>query len=494
MTYGIGANDVANSMGIPVGAGALTLCCSIAFASSAEMTGALVLGDQVSDTLRGSLLVTSQWETYPHLLAIGFLSALFGTTLWLVLASWLKMPVSTTHSIVGAVVGVALLQQGVDGVQWGVLSKIVLSWLVSPVMGGLVAGWTYWAVCKLIVCSANPRRAAQDRLWSIYSLTSGILWVFIAAKVSIPGVTKTIEFAGAAVFGAVIGILYQCCYLRYLNYCMTETPPFQPDEVYLAGPSLKSGYSYDRPMQKALLPNSGSSAAGALSDDEMVYTTVSVDGMKTPSTVASDEKESTASLAESDRLVKRVRFTPQQDGLLEQDPEMRIITWSFSTLLLFTSWLVAFAHGANDVSNAIGPFAAINSILATNNVDGSDPIPFWVLGLGAAGLCLGLATLGYKVMETIGSTITTVTVINGFCIQFGTAVTILLASFLGLPVSTTHTIIGAVMGVGIVRAGCRSLDTCVLKMICLTWVITIPAAALPTVVFFAAARKATGPY
>lgn len=169
---------------------------------------------------------------------------------------------------------------------------------------------------------------------------------------------------------------------------------------------------------------------------------------------ASDDVE--PAIVKSQSYFETGEADPQTDQVLER--EYPIIISSFTVLLLFSSWLVAFAHGANDVSNAIGPFAAIESILDTDTVDSTEPIPFWVLGLGGGGLCLGLALLGHRVMQTVGNDITKVTIINGFCVQFGTAVTILIASYLGLPVSTTHTIIGSLLGVGVVEAGLKSLQ------------------------------------
>ena len=392
MAFNIGANDVANAMGTSVGSRALTIRQAILAAAIFEFAGAILAGGAVTQTIGSDLLHLGAFEPFTYVQ--GMLAVLLSTALWLHLATHLGLPVSTTHSVVGAVWGFGLAHGGLDVVVLDKAGQIVASWFISPLSGLLLALLLYRLVDARIHRSPAPARATR-RLAPIF--------VFVVVAV------------------LVLSMIFK---------------------------GLK-GLKLDLGLPLAL----GIAGAGGL----------------------------VAALL-SGRVFGRRLDAAQGDPAAEHLAIERV----FIALQVLTACYVAFAHGANDVANAVGPLSSLAAIVGTGQMPGADiHVPFWVLGLGAAGIVLGLAALGHKVIATVGSKITEMTPSRGFAAQFGAATTVLVASKLGLPISTTHTLVGAVIGVGLAR-GFAHLDWKVLRDILASWFITLPFTGLLTVALYKA--------
>lgn len=395
MAWGVGANDVANAMGTSVGSRALTIKQAIVVAMVFEFLGAYLAGGSVTATVRSGIVDPALMSDAPELLVYGMLSALLAAGTWLLIASILGWPVSTTHSIIGAIIGFAAVGISVDAVDWPQVWTIVASWVVSPLLAGTVSFFLFRSVQKLILNTSDPFSNAK-RYIPLYMFAVGFLITMVTVLKGLKHVLKdsdfSLSFFQSALLSAVVGIL-----------------------VALLGMYLMRNIVQDK-------------AADAVN-----------------------------------------RFTSVE----------RV----FGILMIFTACAMAFAHGSNDVANAVGPLAAVVSVLSTESVTSSAPVPGWVLLLGAGGIVVGLATYGWKVIATIGRKITELTPSRGFAAELGAAGTVVLASGTGLPVSTTHTLVGAVLGVGLAR-GIGALNLRVVSTIFMSWVITLPAGAGLAILFF----------
>ncbi|MCP4048231.1 MAG: inorganic phosphate transporter, partial [Gammaproteobacteria bacterium] len=380
MTWGIGANDVANAMGTSVGSGAITVKQAIIIAAIFEFAGAFVAGGSVTKTIRKGIIDPTPIANNPELLVYGMLAALLAAAIWLMVASMRGWPVSTTHSIVGAIVGFTVAGIGVDAVNWGKISQIVASWLVSPLLGGVIALLLMLSIRKLILNTKKPFENAQK--W-------GPLYVFLVGWI----VSLVTLFKG----------------LKHLKL------DFSMGESFVVATVI-----------------------GAI--------------------VA---------------LIGKVMISKVQvDVEAEKDFHYASVEKVFVPMMIFTACAMAFAHGSNDVANGIGPLAAVFAIVQSGGeVTQKAALPIWVLVLGGTGIVIGLCTLGYKVMQTIGTKITELTPTRGYCATLAAATTVVLASKTGLPVSTTHIAVGAVMGVGLAR-GIGALDLRVIGNIIISWVVT----------------------
>ena len=394
MAYGVGANDVANAMGTSVGARAITIKKAIVIAMVFEFAGAYLAGGEVTSTIRSGIINadTAGFDTNPELLVYGMLASLLAAGTWLLLASWKGWPVSTTHSIIGAIIGFAVVGISADSVEWGQVSSIVASWVISPVVSGSIAFILFLSVQHLVLDTEDP---------------------FANAKKYIPGYIFLVGFTIAMVT-LVKG-------LRHVGLDLN----FGESVFY----SILSG---------------------------LVTMTIGY------------------------YLVSKIKEDPLED------PKNRFASLErlFGVLMIFTACSMAFAHGSNDVANAIGPLAAINGVIQSGGVfDTQSVLPVWILLLGAGGIVIGLATLGYRVIVTIGRNITELTPSRGFAAELAAATTVVIASGTGIPVSTTHTLVGAVLGVGIAR-GIGALNLRVIGKIFLSWIVTLPVGAALSIVFF----------
>ena len=381
MAANIGANDLANAMGTSVGSGSLTLKQAVLISIIANTLGAMLAGGYVTNTISKGMIDPSLLAGEPTKLMIGMFAALIAAGIWVNLATYFGLPVSTTQAIVGAVVGFGIIGVGAGAVNWGKIISIALSWIISPAVGGALAGGTYFFTEKKILSTGDPEKASKR--YAPYL----IFFVFLVLILSV-------IFKG----------------LKNLH--------------------LEIGF-----IQTLLLTAPCAALAGVFGRFWMGH---------------------------------RLRHN-NPDNISNKDG----VTAFFAQLQILTACYVAFAHGANDVANAIGPLAAIFSVVMTKSVVLQVEVPMWMLFIGGIAVGGGLLAFGTRVMETIGKNITEITPVRGFCVQFGAATTILICSRLGLPVSTTHVLVGSVVGVGIMR-GMGALDLRVLKNIGFSWIVTLP--------------------
>ena len=391
MAWGIGANDVANAMATSVGSKAITIKQAVILAAIFEFAGAYLAGGEVTKTIRKGIVEPDAFMGNPDLLIWGMLAALLAAGTWLAVASRKGWPVSTTHSIVGAVVGFAAVGIGMDAVNWGKVGTIVMSWVVSPLLAGTLAFFVFRSIQTLILNKKDPI-ASAIKYGPYYLFLVGFLIALVTIKKGLKHIGLDIDANDAFLYATISGVV-----VAFL---------------------------------------------GAF-------------------------------------LIRRVEIDPKADKKFHFANVERI----FAIMMIFTASAMAFAHGSNDVANAVGPMAAVISTAQTGLVTSQSALPGWVLLVGGIGIVIGLATFGYKVIATVGSKITELTPSRGFAAEIAAAGTVVLASFTGIPISTTHTLVGAILGVGFAR-GIGAIDLRVVSNIFMSWVITLPAGALLSILFF----------
>ncbi len=392
MAWGIGANDVANAMGTSVGSNAITIKQAIIIAMIFEFAGAYLAGGEVTSTIRKGIIDSGYFTDAPELLVYGMIASLLAAGLWLVLASALGWPVSTTHSIIGAIVGFAAVGVGTQAVEWAKVGGIVGSWIITPAISGFIAFLIFQSVQKLIFNTDNPLANAK-RYVPLYMAFAGFV-------MSVVTITKGLKHIG----------------LKFTAF-----------EAYALA--------------------------------VVIAIIVGVIGKLVISRLKMNEK-----------LDKHDHF-----GNVEK---------VFAVLMLVTACCMAFAHGSNDVANAIGPLAAVVSIVENGGeITKKAALAWWILPLGGFGIVMGLAVFGRRVMQTIGKNITHLTPSRGFAAELAAASTVVIASGTGLPISTTQTLVGAVLGVGMAR-GIAAINLSVVRNIVVSWVVTLPAGAALSILFF----------
>ena len=428
LAWNIGANDVANAMGTSVGSRALTLKQAVVVAAVFEFTGAFFAGDAVTDTVRKGILSVdfeTATETFANDLMYAFIAAMMAAAVWLTIATRYGLPVSTTHSIIGGIVGVGLVmevQHDTSLIDWEVVKKVAVSWVASPLMGGLFAFFTFWIIRAAILNAPDPE--ARSR------------WV--APILAIP----TFFVLGVALqFKALKGFFAKAQSNGWIENKYDWIP-------------VKENGVWDPMAESAWFPINSLILAGIIS------------------IIAA------AVLA---YVLRNYDFKGEADGFHGVE---RIFVW----LQVIAAAYVAFAHGANDRSNAIGPMAAVYQILASGGeITAKADVPTWLVLLGSAGIAIGVMTWGWRVMETIGNKITDITPTRGFAATFAAATTVLIFSmpFLAVPVSTTHTLVGAVVGVGL-AGGAKAVDFRVFGKIIASWLASLPAAGFGSIVIYVA--------
>jgi PiT family inorganic phosphate transporter len=392
MAWGVGANDVSNAMGTSVGSKALTIKQAILVAMVFEFCGAYLAGGQVTETIKNGIVDASVIPA--DLFVLGMMSALLAAGTWLLIASVRGWPVSTTHSIVGAIIGFASVGISVDAVNWGGLVPIVSSWVVTPFLSGLLAFGLFKSVQWLIINTDDP--FANAKRWvPVYMFITGFMLALMTF-------TKGLKHVG-------------------LNFSTGES------------------------LFYAVLIGLAVAGTGML-------------------------------------LLRRIQVDPEANRTFQFASVEKV----FAVLMIFTACSMAFAHGASDVSNAVGPLAAVVGVIEAGGdmvIGGKSPVPGWVLLMGAVGIVVGLATYGWKVIATIGKGITELTPSRGFAAELATAGTVVAASGIGLPISTTHTLVGAVLGIGLAR-GIGALNLTVVGKIISSWVVTLPVGAALAIIYF----------
>ena len=391
MAWGVGANDVANAMGTSVGARAITLKQAVIIAMVFEFAGAYLAGGEVTSTIRSGIVDPELLSDDPDLLVYGMMSALLAAGIWLLIATTFGWPVSTTHSIVGAIVGFAAVGISVDAINWSKIARIASSWVVSPILAGSISFMLYMSVRRFVFDTSDPFAAAR-RAVPVYIFLVGFI-------ISMVTMVKGLKHVGL-----------------------------------------------DLTFRQAIFMSLG------------VASTMGVIGIIALSRIKRVVKSASHDIVNIERM--------------------------FGVLMLFTACSMAFAHGSNDVANAIGPLAAVNSIITSGgDVMQSARMPSWILLLGGGGIVAGLALYGYRVMRTIGTHITDLTPSSGFAAELAAASTVVLASGYSLPVSTTHTLVGGVLGVGLAK-GLEALNLRVVGTIFVSWLVTLPAGAILAIIFF----------
>jgi PiT family inorganic phosphate transporter len=392
MAWGIGANDVANAMGTSVGSKALTIKQAILVAMVFEFAGAYLAGGEVTSTIRKGIIDATPFIDQPEVMIFGMISALLAAGIWLVVASYLGWPVSTTHSIVGAIIGFAVVGVGAEAVNWDKVGGIVASWIITPLISGVLAFLIFNSAHKLIFDTENPLKNAK-RYVPVYMAFAG----FVLSLVTIKKGLKHVGLEMGSVEGYVLAVA------------------------------------------------------------------ISV-GVGLIGVVA----------------IKRLKMV--EDSSL--DVQHKNVEKVFAILMIITACCMAFAHGSNDVANAIGPLAAVVNIVEQNGeITKKSELVWWILPLGGIGIVAGLALFGRHVIATIGNGITHLTPSRGFAAELAAAATVVIASGTGLPISTTQTLVGAVLGVGMAR-GIAAINLSVVRNIVISWVVTLPIGATLAIIFF----------
>ncbi len=447
MAWNIGANDVSNAMGTSVGSGALTLFKAVIIAGVLEFCGAFFLGGNVSNTLQSGIIDPKIFEQDAKTLLFGMLSALIATALWLQIASFFGWPVSTTHAIVGSLLGFGTIVGGVKAIYWGDVGIIASSWVVSPVLSGLFSYLLFSLLQRKILFAMDPIKATRR---------------FIPYMVFIIFFTFSISVLvnGLGSFKASISTSNVLILSLSLGFCGAFLAFIILKKLYFATEKIptKSYYEQLFSLNKAIKH---------LKRLELI-------------SHGSQRKDFSNQVKNLKNYKKEVK---ENASNYKTGSHYTIVEKMFGPLQILSAAYIAFAHGANDVANAIGPLTAALEILKTGTISFSEKTPPALLLLGGTGIVIGLATWGWRVMETIGKKITELTPTRGFCAEFGGAVTILIASKLGLPISTTHCIVGAVLGVGMAK-GLSAVNLQTLRDIVLSWVITIPLSAVVCVLVF----------
>ncbi len=386
MAWSIGANDVANSMATAVGAKAITFKQAVLIAGILNFVGAVFVGPHVAETIKGGI-VKSDMIVDPHVLLLGFIASLLAAAIWITLSTWKEMPISTTHSIIGALIGFGIIAGGFSSINWGKVGQVAASWIISPILGCIIAFFVFKVIVKLIFAKEEPVKSAKIVGPLIIGVTAFLIASSLLLKTELSKIVGVSELSHVILISTSISMI-----------------------VIILGIFLLRNIE-----------------AKSVED----YATV--------------------------------------EGI-------------FRKLQIITSCYVAFSHGANDVANAIAPVAAIIP-LASGEMSLTAQIPPELLALGGIGIAVGCLTWGKRVMKTVGSRITTLTNTRGFSVDFGAATTVLIASKLGLPISTSHTVVGAVIGVGLAR-GLEAIDLSIIKKIIVSWLLTVPVAAATSAAIF----------
>ncbi len=448
MAWNIGANDVSNAMGTSVGSGALTLRRAVLLAAILEFSGAFFVGSNVSETMQRGLIDTDIFLTDPTLLILGMCAALLATGAWLQIASYCGWPVSTTHAIVGSIVGFGFIVGGVEAVQWEELSTIVFSWIASPIISGIFSYLVFSLLQRKILFALNPVESTK-KLYPFLMFTVFFIFSLILMFKGLENLNLTLSFAQVFFISILIGLI--AAFIAKMLVQKVETPTGYPKSASISPQNIVSLEKASKHLQRVQ-----SSSAQEVHDKVSVL------------------------LREVQTLTQEVK---KETCFAEKNTEYKTVEKMFVYLQILSACFVAFAHGANDVANAIGPVAAVLDVIKNGAISDVAIVPSWLLAFGGIGIVIGLATWGWKVIETIGKKITELTPTRGFSAEFSAATTILLASKMGIPVSTTHCIVGAVLGVGMAR-GMRALNLNMIKEIVLSWVITIPASAIMSILIF----------
>ncbi|XP_051277990.1 sodium-dependent phosphate transporter 1-A [Dicentrarchus labrax] len=581
LAFSVGANDVANSFGTAVGSGVVTMRQACILATIFETVGSVLLGAKVSETIRQGIIDVRMYNGSEHVLMAGSISAMCGSAVWQLAASFLKLPISGTHCIVGATIGFSMVARGHHGVKWMEILRIVASWFLSPVLSGIMSGILFYFVRKFILNKADPVPNGLRALPVFYAITMGInLFSIMFTGAPLLGFDRlpwwgTLCIAlGCAVITALVVWLVVCPRLKKKIKrgiapapCETplmeknsskpapaeqpslphdpqpQTPPADCQKVAFRlggseeadldnndmdtkdldisnglngpfGPMMitdpHSGRSHtihkDSGLYKDLLHKLHMAKVGdCIGDSDTEERPIRRNNSYTSYTMAiygiqgdPKYKEVDGGLQRRSRVdsyssyssaVTTGTSTAQEGSVtqeagpvlaLEEDElevDQPAVSLLFQFLQILTACFGSFAHGGNDVSNAIGPLVALWLLYESGSVVSNSPTPIWLLLYGGVGICAGLWVWGRRVMQTMGKDLTPITPSSGFSIELASAITVVVASNIGLPVSTTHCKVGSVVAVGWLRSR-KSVDWRLFRNIFIAWFVTVPISGL----------------
>ncbi|XP_055871740.1 sodium-dependent phosphate transporter 1-B-like isoform X1 [Biomphalaria glabrata] len=530
LAFGIGANDVANAFGTSVGSKVISLLWACILASIFEVLGAVLIGYRVSDTIRKGIIDPMQYNNSEKLLAMGNLSALTGSCIWMFIATLFRLPVSATHSIVGATVGFSLVAKGTRGVSWEKLGFIVGSWFFSPVMSGIMSALLFLFVRKMVLNKEKPLEPGLTLLPLFYAFTVCIN----ALSVFLDG-SELLHFNKIPLYGSfilsiglalIVGVLVRYLVVPWMrrkiiaeitfqvkaeeNKCLeAEDEDADKEERKITRAENKKIldlFSRLRRKRKSITLKEADGECtkslnenGAALDGERHWNSNGngVAGRDVQLMLLNTEINETASAGNSTTLLvakpeveiveAEVEVVGSNDRkhlareLIKDKPETKML---FSFLQILTAIFGSFAHGGNDVSNAIGPLIGVWMIYNEGSVAQKAPTPIWILIYGGAGISIGLWVLGRRVIKTMGEDLSKITPSSGFCIEIGAATTVLVASYFALPISTTHCKVGSIIFTGRVRSN-ENVDWSLFRNIFIAWVVTLPASgALSALMMF----------
>ncbi|KAF9960525.1 Na+/Pi symporter [Mortierella alpina] len=486
--YGIGANDVANSFATSVGSGSITLAQALIIACFCEFGGAFLLGANTTETIKGGIVETSLYTANPEILMLTMVCALIGSSTWVLFATSRGWPVSTTHAIVGAVTGAGISAFGLDGIQWSGIVKIVLSWVISPLAAGLVCALIFLFTKFVVLVHDDSFRRGLIAIPAYFGIALTVNVFYIIYK----GAPNSSLKSASTNIGIPMGIAFGVGAVVFL-WCF-----------FFMGPFLRRRIQDQEDLRwfhVFYIPFVGKREKAAVMEEEASQKNEKGDGINAaiegdadPSLVKLEEGEKTfaqklkakvfhglhqdVNNAEHDERAQAVH-----DMATKFDPDTERL---FSAVQVITACFTSFAHGSNDVANAIGPLATIYYIWENAKIDSKAPVPIWILAFGGVAIDIGLMTYGYHVMRTLGNKMTYMSPTRGFSAEMGTSITILTCSKLALPVSSTHCITGATTAIGLLSGGgFKSLNWRLLLGVFASWVLTLPAAGLTSGIIFA---------
>ncbi|WP_131776135.1 inorganic phosphate transporter [Legionella impletisoli] len=400
MTWGVGANDLANVMSTTMGSKAVTVKQAMLIAVIFEFAGAFLGGTGVTETMRDGIINTSELVTHPYILIQGMLSVLLACTIWMNLASYYGLPVSITNALVGSMVGFGGIVLGKNAIHWNQVSHIAIGWVTSPLIAGTTAYALFISIQQAIFVKSDPLAKAK-RFIPIYLFLIGAVLSFITV------------FKGLNHFDIRLNLKQDIIVTLLTSIALT--------------------------------------AIGLL-------------------------------------FIRRI---PERANLRRRERFLQVEKY-FAVLMALTACAMVFAHGANDVSLAVGPLTIIHSlVLDANQPFEATDYPAWIILLGCVGVVTGLLMYGRKVIETVGSSITALTPSRAFAATLAAATTVVVATSIGIPVSATQTLVGAVLGVGLAR-GIGALNLLVIRNIFTSWILTLPAASLLTILSYKLIHAAFG--
>uniref|UniRef100_A0A665WZC9 Phosphate transporter n=1 Tax=Echeneis naucrates TaxID=173247 RepID=A0A665WZC9_ECHNA len=532
LAFSVGANDVANSFGTAVGSGVVTLRQACILATIFETVGSVLLGAKVSETIRQGIIDVRMYNGSEHVLMAGSISAMCGSAVWQLAASFLKLPISGTHCIVGATIGFSMVARGPQGVKWMELLRIVSSWFLSPVLSGIMSGFLFYFVRKFILNKADPVPNGLRALPVFYAITMGInLFSIMFTGAPLLGFDRvpwwgTLCISLGCAFVTALVVWFLVCprlkkkIKRETTAAPCETPLMEKSSSKTAQTEhppawrsnlevQKSGRSHtihkDSGLYKDLLHKLHMAKVGdCIGDSDTEERPIRRNNSYTSYTMAIygiqgdpkykdldgglqrrsrvDSYSSYSSAVTSGSTVQDGSVTQEagRDLTVEEDElevDQPAVSLLFQFLQILTACFGSFAHGGNDVSNAIGPLVALWLLYESGSVVSNSPTPIWLLLYGGVGICTGLWVWGRRVIQTMGKDLTPITPSSGFSIELASAITVVVASNIGLPVSTTHCKVGSVVAVGWLRSR-KSVDWHLFRNIFIAWFVTVPISGL----------------